>query len=305
MARDHAEINLGIWGDADFRALPPNAQHLYFVLWTAADLSYCGVTRWHPGKISQRAEDWTKDAVIEAASVLIDRHFIVVDEDPEEVLLRSWIRWDGLMAQPIMAASMAKAFNAVDSNTIRAVLIHELRKLREREPDLKGWAKPQVERILDQPSVNAKTLPNPFAKTAPNPSTNPPANPYIQSGSKGSTNPPSTPTPTPTPYSSSDAEPERIDIGQAARLTAGWIESCRTKPPRALQKQVRGQIQELIDDHVDPEHIRRGIAKWAERGTLGPRLIPNLVHEAANYRTTPEPMNVLNEHMPDPGEPTW
>jgi len=43
MAREFAKIKASIWQDDDFRALPVEAQHLYFVVLTDPDLSYCGV----------------------------------------------------------------------------------------------------------------------------------------------------------------------------------------------------------------------------------------------------------------------
>jgi hypothetical protein len=40
--RDHARVNLDIWGDDDWRDLTPPAQHLYFTLYTDPELSFCG-----------------------------------------------------------------------------------------------------------------------------------------------------------------------------------------------------------------------------------------------------------------------
>jgi hypothetical protein len=43
MAREFGRVNVTIWQDPDWRALPFPAQHLYLLLWTHPLLTYCGV----------------------------------------------------------------------------------------------------------------------------------------------------------------------------------------------------------------------------------------------------------------------
>lgn len=165
MAREFGRYNIAIWQDPDWREVPPLAQHLYMVLWFHPALTYCGAVDWRPGRIASMAGGWTAADVREAAACLEARHFIVVDDDTEEVLIRSWVRFDGLMKQPRLAVSYANAYAAVSSNLIRGVLIHELLKLRELEPDLPGLAKAQVQQMMGLPSINPKTRdvpPDPF-----------------------------------------------------------------------------------------------------------------------------------------------
>lgn len=161
MAREYAKTNFAIWQDPDWRTLPWPAQYLYRVLWDHPDLSYCGVVDWRPGRLRSVAGALSSDTFHDMAACLAARHFIVVDTTSEEVLLRSWIRFDGLMKQPVMAASMAKAFAATASNQIRGVIVDELVKLNARDPGLGGWKKPQVQEILTLPRVRAKDLPVP------------------------------------------------------------------------------------------------------------------------------------------------
>ncbi|QPR39561.1 hypothetical protein [Brevibacterium casei] len=159
MARDHARVNVTIWQDADFRNLSPAAQHLYFVLWTHPDLTYCGVVDWRPGRLASLAGGWDKEAVIEAAAELSNNLFVIIDEDTEEALLRSWIKWDGLLKQPRLPVSMAKAYSATYSNTLRGVLTHELTKLRNRHPDLSAFEDERISSLLEQPAIDPKGLP--------------------------------------------------------------------------------------------------------------------------------------------------
>lgn len=157
MAREFAKTNLSIHQDDDWRALPAPAQHLYGLLSTHPELSYCGVADWRPGRLVSFASGWDVDDIRVIADCLESRFFIVRDEVTEEVLVRSWIRFDGLIKQPRLAVSMANAFAAVSSNEIRGVIVHELNKLRKLEPDAPGWAKKQVADILGLRSVDPKS----------------------------------------------------------------------------------------------------------------------------------------------------
>ncbi|MGV8973162.1 MAG: hypothetical protein ACOH10_12645, partial [Rhodoglobus sp.] len=148
MAREFARINIAIWQDDDWRALPPEAQHLYLTLWIHPKLSYAGVVDWRPGRIAAMAGGWTKDDVTRAADCLEHRLFIVRDDETEECLIRSFVRFDGLLKQPRMAVSFASAYAEVTSSVIRGVIIHEAVKLHEKDPTLAGWAKPDVQSML-------------------------------------------------------------------------------------------------------------------------------------------------------------
>ena len=161
MSREFAAVNVTIWGDPDFRALPPAAQHLYLLLWTAPALSYCGVHDWRPGRLSVLSQGYVAEHVQTVADCLIARHFIVVDKQSEEVLVRSWARFDGLLKQPRMAVSYASSYAAVASPTLRQVLAYETQKMAETQPELICWRDHRLTNILGHPSISAKDLPTP------------------------------------------------------------------------------------------------------------------------------------------------
>jgi len=158
VARDHARIKLSIWLDEDFLDLPPDAQHLYFVLLTDPGLSYAGVADWRPGRLAQRSKGWTADMVVKAAVTLSGAGYIVVDAETEEVLIRSFVRNDEVVKQPRIAVSMANAYAACASRTLRWVIVHELIRLHETQPELLGWGKPQAEKLLSLPAINPSSL---------------------------------------------------------------------------------------------------------------------------------------------------
>lgn len=234
MAREYAPINIAIWQDDDFRDLPRDAQHLFFVLWTHPSLSYAGVADWRPGRLAALAGDWTTDDVEKAAACLEARLFLVIDRDTEECLIRSWVRFDGLLKQPRMAVSFANAFAEIASKTVRGVLVHQMQRLHELQPELAGWAKPQVAAILTRDGIDprARTLPkDPFAPGFGHGFT-PAVTPGFGPG-LGETLPdvsvPPTPAPTPTPNSYSQrgaanaaSSPEEARPARGTRLPESW-----------------------------------------------------------------------------------
>ncbi|MCW2132921.1 hypothetical protein [Arthrobacter sp. VKM Ac-2550] len=151
MAGEYARIKRLIWLDDDFLDLSPIAQWLYFYLLTD-DLSLAGVADWRPKRIIPKSKGLTLDVLESAATELQDALYLVIDEDTEEALIRSFIRHDGLLKQPKMGVAVAKAYGAVASRKLRGVLVHELKRLQVDDPMLKGWD--SLTEILRKPSLN-------------------------------------------------------------------------------------------------------------------------------------------------------
>jgi len=157
MPREFSSVNLSIWQDDDWRDLPPAAQHLYLTLWTHPGLSYCGVVDWRPGRLAALSSGWTSEHVRQVADCLEARLFIVTDDETEECLIRSWVRFDGLLKQPRLAVSFANAYSETASRTLRGVIAYEMKKLQEREPGMVGWSKPQVLSVLDATKIDPRS----------------------------------------------------------------------------------------------------------------------------------------------------
>ncbi|MGR6579288.1 hypothetical protein ACT89R_01785 [Rhodococcus qingshengii] len=220
MAGEHTRVNRDIWSSDEFLDLSALAQHLYFVLWTHPSRTFCGSVEWHPGKLAMRASDLTAELVTAAGIELAQSLFIVVDLDTEEVLVRSWIKHDGLCRQPNMAVAMSKDRAALASRGLRGVVVHEVAKLRTAEPDLTAWKRDQLVNMLAQKSVDpaeflaaspwAKGSVNPSRNPSRNPSgkgsVNPSENPSVNPKPKGGVNPGPTPTPSPTPHTPTTKE---------------------------------------------------------------------------------------------------
>ena len=211
--RDYAQIRINIWNDDDFCDLTPDAQLLYFVLISHPSMNRAGVGTWHAGRLANLNSIWDKHRVNLAAVELIDSYFIIIDEDTDEFLVRTFVRHDGLMKQRNMATTMAREFAAVGSRRIKSVIVFELQKLHKQFPNWKGWESSEAVGLLSKravdPTVSPKVYPSidPSVDPKLNPSVKDKVNPSIDPTVKGeptpkvdpSVDPSPTPAPTPAP----------------------------------------------------------------------------------------------------------
>jgi hypothetical protein len=319
MARDHTRVNLDIWGDDDFRDLPVDSQNLYWTLWTSPDRTYCGAHEWRPGKLSQCAEDWTLPRLLTAATVLSERLFVLFDDVTEECLIRSWIKHDGLWRTPNLAVTIANARAAMGSKTLRGVVVHEVKKLVRAEPELNGWKRDEVVKMLSQRDVDPADIPpynpgpNGGINPSSNPTVNPTANPYDRNGVNPPPNPPST-TATSTPTATATNPPAHVDYepeppqrysgrrtgAELALARFSMIPSHHSQIARDIVRQYSDSLDTPIDaktareiaQAVDggiqagqsPEAISAGIEDWAKSDSFSPTQIAKYITKAAARR---------------------
>lgn len=158
MARDRANINTDIWNDDDFRSLSGPAQLLYMQLLTSKSLSYAGIADWRPNRIAVLSSGRKRAEVESAAEELQHGLYIVIDEETEEVLVRSFLRWDGLLQKPNVAKAMVTAWDRTYSLTLKGVVVHELKRLHDAHPDWRGFTVGMVQDLLRKGSVNPSEL---------------------------------------------------------------------------------------------------------------------------------------------------
>jgi hypothetical protein len=156
--RDRANIRTDIWNDDSFRALTGPAQLLYLQLLTSATLSYAGVADWRPKRLASISGGRAAAEVNKAAEELTQGLYIVIDEDTEEVLIRSFLKHDGLLQKPNVAKAMVTAWGRIYSLTLKGVVVHELNRLHDRFPDWRGFTVPTVQELLRKGSVNPSDL---------------------------------------------------------------------------------------------------------------------------------------------------
>jgi hypothetical protein len=139
MARDHARIYTRIWSDPDFRNLNRDAQRLYLLLVSQSKLTYCGSLDYIPARLVSLAEDEDDESLQSAMNTLEGARFVVTDYAMSELLVRSFVRHDGLLGSPNMTKAMLKDRSSMLSDRLRAVVDCELKRAFQDDPKLKGW----------------------------------------------------------------------------------------------------------------------------------------------------------------------
>lgn len=266
MAREFAQIKLAIWADDDWRDLSPLARYLYLTLLTSPSLSHCGVADWRPARIAA-LNGMDVDSIEESGAELVGSLHLVIDDESEEVLIRSFVRNDGLMKQPKMAVAMASAHAAVASKEIRGVIVHELNRLREDFPTLHGWGAERATDLLGLRSVDPSTYPLGKGNWTP----------IAKGSTKGCPTPAPTPTTTTSILSTSEidipdapiASPPgvveyRQDVEQVCDHLAGSIEANGSKRPEITARWRTAARLMLDKDGRGIEEIH-GAIEWCQR----------------------------------------
>lgn len=139
MARDHARVRVSIWDDPDFLALRIAEQHLYLALMSNKGLSRAGVIDYIPSRFEGLAADLTASRFRNSVKGLRATRFLILDESTQELLVRTYVRHDGVFDRENMGKAVGTAFEAVVSDAIRLAIGDELARLMKDRPDLPGW----------------------------------------------------------------------------------------------------------------------------------------------------------------------
>lgn len=165
MPRDRANLRTDIWGDGDWRRLSFGAQWLYQHALTHATMTAVGTVDWRPTRILHAAQGLTLPVLREFARELSDAFFLVIDEDTEEALVRSYFRHDGVLSNPNMVKTIKRDYASVTSDLLRGVISHEANRLRSEFPDgmtekpYNVWAKDEMATLLKSPQIDVRSLP--------------------------------------------------------------------------------------------------------------------------------------------------
>lgn len=139
MARKYAQIQVSIWSDEDFKALDPLYQHMYFVLLSQPRMNLCGVIDFIPTRIARVSDSLKPDEVEQRVKWLDSKRYIVVDDETSELLIRSFVRNDGMLRNPKVSIGMATDFAEVMSQKLRDAIVTELRRCYQEDSESAGW----------------------------------------------------------------------------------------------------------------------------------------------------------------------
>jgi hypothetical protein len=169
MARSEARIFVEIWDDPDFIVLNSRAQLLYLFLISQRDTEHTGVLPLRERRWASRSDDLAPATIGELLTDLDRANFIVVDEEAEEVFVRSLIRRDKVYRQPNVMRAALDHVPRIASKRIRAALAAELDRIAAEETMTEGAMavlKEMREALADIPQKDGR-------KGTGNPSPNP------------------------------------------------------------------------------------------------------------------------------------
>lgn len=183
MARTHARVKGSIWADEDWRQLRHGAQWAYTMLISQPHINNCGVLPYLPTRWARMQSDATTAEIEDMIAELEHHGFVIVDADAGEILVRSFIKHDGVEKVPNILNAAKKQYEEVESRLIRHALAEEYPHLftytgpephkRHKQADQVPVSEPLGERVaepLAKPLVerdNARVPPHPTPTTTP------------------------------------------------------------------------------------------------------------------------------------------
>lgn len=336
MARSHARILTRIWADPDFTALPADAQRLYLALVSQPDLTLCGTLDWNAKRIARLAPDTTPARITKALGQLLDRAYVVVDDDTDELAIRTFLRHDGVTTQPNVLKSAARAWHGIHSTTIKQLVVDQL------PPAIAAVWPDQLLAIHPKrlgELINAKGSPQPFGEPSregfrepsgegfgepfPEPFGEPPhdhpdpeaRNAKRESSSSGNPSPQPARPDRPRRQQTrppSDAAPaaDDDDLGQAFDLLARRRLDAQRADPRAPRIHRPGPWLTRTAADLRTEHADHARKLLADNPTLTPTQLADLLEpDQPDSHTGPKPITAdeaiahLDERPHDPVPP--
>jgi hypothetical protein len=126
MARGHGRILTSIWEDSDFLALDEREQRLYLFLISQPNLNHAGLLPLTLRRWSRKAHGLTSAELEKRLQALEAARFIVLDDDTEELLIRSFVRNDGVWRMPKVMGAMVSGAMEISSRRLQCALLAEM-----------------------------------------------------------------------------------------------------------------------------------------------------------------------------------
>lgn len=164
--RTHARIYGAIWQDPDFAALKATSQRAYILALSQPSVSFCGVVPYTPRRWAVMAADTTPSGISRSVGELEDAGFVLTDVNTEELLVRSFIKYDGVLDSPNLVKAMWGDVRQVFSTRLRDAVLFEIPDEfweGEMEPLTEGFAKPDEDPVL-KPCPTPAPTPSPRSR---------------------------------------------------------------------------------------------------------------------------------------------
>jgi hypothetical protein len=172
MARGHGRILTSIWEDADFLALDQSQQRLYLFLISQPNLNHAGLLDLTLRRWARKAAGLSVADLDKLLMALEHARFVVVDDDTEELLIRSFVRNDGVWRMPKVMGAMVSGALEISSPKLRRALLDEMDRipLNELSSEPTKTTRGEGPSIRAQVVEHIETLRRAFGTPDPDPS---------------------------------------------------------------------------------------------------------------------------------------
>ena len=92
-------------------------------------LNLCGVTLWSPKRWAKLGRGTPAGQIRAAVDELVATRFVVIDDDCEELWIRTFLKHDRVLSVPNIVKAMTQDFETVRSQPIRAGIIQSVQAL--------------------------------------------------------------------------------------------------------------------------------------------------------------------------------
>jgi hypothetical protein len=307
MARGHGRILTNIWEDSDFIALTQEQQRLYLFLISQPNLNHAGLLPLTLRRWSRKAGDLSVTELDKHIAALDDARFVVVDDDTEELLVRSFVRNDGVWKQPRVMGAMVSAAEEISSRKLRAALLCEVNRIPLEELSDEPGAK-NGPSIRDQVAEHIKALQKALGTPSPTPPDRPARGEEIGTNepTRGSSATPSgTPSATPSqtpaeghPQGSTHVRHARADAGAHDARAPLPLSPAPSPSPFPLPTRVPERANDLPDQMTDAWWNKHG-----KRTAQGKRRVHTVITTALTNGLDPRELWTALERLGDLSKP--
>ncbi len=148
MAREYARYLTRTHTDIEWSELSTMHHDCYMAILSSPGISWAGVVPYLPSRYSSLASDLTDRKVARVWDDLERHGLLVIDKRAGEVIARTFVRYDNVIAKPNLTKALISSYGLIRSNKIREALIGELVHLARDKPNLSGWQ--QFEELLPE-----------------------------------------------------------------------------------------------------------------------------------------------------------
>lgn len=128
MTRFYGRIACSIWDNQEFLALSPGAQRTYFMLMSQDNVTPCGTLPLTVRRWAKTVSPDYRDELPKWLEELSASRFIAYDEDTEELLIRTFVKWDGGFTNSKRIPAIHSASIALRSPILCPILAAEMVK---------------------------------------------------------------------------------------------------------------------------------------------------------------------------------